>query len=636
MNLKKILLKMVSVTAALCAVLLVDNSVSRADNPIVQTYFTGDPAPLVTSDGEFYCYTGHDEDVTVDGFYTMIDWRAYSSTDMVNWTDRGTVLKLSDFKWAKQDGIHAWAAQVVERNGKFYYYVCAITADGAGFGIGVAVADNPYGPFKDAIGAPLIKGDWRDIDPTVYIDDDGQAYLYYSQSPLRYVLLNDDMISYDKSVGIVSNPPESVGLQGYVEGPWLYARNDASGKKIYYMIYAGSSSKGGEDIRYATSSSPTGPWEYQGVIMEPGDIAAVDDNKGHGSFTIHPGIADFKGHSYFVYHNAALGSGGGYHRSVAIEEFTYGDDGSIPLIEMTLNDRKAVGTLNPYGRNEAETICWEYGIKTEDDINADGNIDVAVYNIHNNDYIKLESVDFGDSGPVSFTASVKDVQPDAGASIELYVKDEDSVEGVNSLDLTDAVKIGTLAVDNVSSSWKELTAQINENVTGVHDLYLVFKGSYEKPESEQDPAAVISEEDTGMFRFDYWRFDKKAEPVSDDKKTDGTAGNLTPVQPGQNNAGNTPVSVGPGISKPSKVTALKAKVKKGTVKLSWKKRSTDKKYKIYYSRKKKGKYILAGTAKKNTFSFKKGKKGKTYYFKVRAVNDAGVGKYSKIVKAAVK
>lgn len=646
MKMKKTILKIAASALCVCAGIVMNPCVSHADNPIVQTYYTADPASLVTSDGEFYVYTGHDEDVTVDGFYTMIDWRAYSSTDMVNWTDRGTVLKLSDFKWAKQDGQHAWAAQVVERNGKFYYYVCVIMQDGSGFGIGVAVADNPYGPFKDAIGAPLIKGTWRDIDPTVYVDDDGQAYMYYSQSPLKYVLLNEDMISYDTSVGdkgIVSEEPKSVGLTSYVEAPWLYSRNDASGNKKYYMVYAGTSSKGGgEDIRYATSDSPLGPWVFQNVIMEPGSLSAVNDGKGHGSFTIHPGITDYKGHSYFVYHNAALANGGGYHRSVAIEEFTYGEDGSIPLIKMTLNDRKAIGTLNPYCRNEAETICWEYGIKTEDDINSDGQIEVDVYNIHDDDYIKVESVDFGNDGPISFTASVKNAMSDAGAYIELYVKDEDNVEGVNSLELSDAVKIGELAVDNTSSDWKEITTAISEKVTGVHDLYIVFKGNYAKPVAEEDPAAVISEEDTGMFKFDYWKFDKKDEPVPTDNtqviQNNGNTGNIVSNVPPVGNAVTPPTDnkTAAKVSKPARVAGIKAKVSGKSIKISWKKRAGDKQYKVYYSNKKKGKYTLAATVKSNSYKFRKGKKGKTYYFKVRAVNKAGTGKYSKVIKAAIK
>lgn len=171
-----------------------------AQNPIVQTNYTADPAPMVHN-GTVYLYTSHDEDKTVRNFFTMNDWRCYSSTDMVNWTDRGTILSYKDFSWARGD---AWAGQCVYRNGKFYYYVPMNQKNG-GNAIGVAVSDSPTGPFKDAIGAPLLTG-YGYIDPTVFVDDDGQAYLYWGNPHLWYVKLNPDMLSYDKNVGIVKVP----------------------------------------------------------------------------------------------------------------------------------------------------------------------------------------------------------------------------------------------------------------------------------------------------------------------------------------------------------------------------------------------------------------------------------------------
>lgn len=139
--------------------------------PIIQTKYTADPAPYVHND-TVYLYTTHDED-GAEGFL-MKDWLLYTSTDMVNWQDRGAVASLKDFKWLKGEN-GAWAEQVIERNGKWYMY-CPIH----GHGIGVLVADNPYGPFKDPIGKPLAwEGDWFDIDPTVWIDDDNQAYMYW-------------------------------------------------------------------------------------------------------------------------------------------------------------------------------------------------------------------------------------------------------------------------------------------------------------------------------------------------------------------------------------------------------------------------------------------------------------------------
>ena len=250
---KELKKKSISALLVACMSMSIMPITAKADNPIVQTYYTADPAPLVTSDDVFYCYTGHDEDIIENGFgqtynfFTMKDWRAYSTTDMVNWTDHGTILKLSDFSWADQDDARAWASQMIERDGMFYFYTCAVMSSaykqqnnvGGYFGIGVAVADNPNGPFTDPLGKPLIAAGGFDIDPTVYIDDDGQAYLYYGQSPLRYVLLNEDMISYNTSIGIVSATPADIGLEGYIEGPWLYARTNDYNETLYYMSYAG-------------------------------------------------------------------------------------------------------------------------------------------------------------------------------------------------------------------------------------------------------------------------------------------------------------------------------------------------------------------------------------------------------------
>ena len=117
-----------------------------AQNPFVQTWFTSDPAPMVSGD-RMYVYTGHDED-NADVFW-MQEWRVYSTNDMVNWQDHGSPLALESFSWADD---RAWAAQVVERNGKFYWYVCAHSTLSNGMAIGVAVADRPEGPYRDALG----------------------------------------------------------------------------------------------------------------------------------------------------------------------------------------------------------------------------------------------------------------------------------------------------------------------------------------------------------------------------------------------------------------------------------------------------------------------------------------------------
>lgn len=242
-------------SALLCVMAL------NAQNPIVQTFFTADPAPMV-HDGTVYLYTSHDEDETVDNFFTMYDWRCYSSKDMVNWTDHGVVASLKNFTWMdKTNG--AWAPQCIERNGKFYLYVPI-----HGEGIAVLVSDSPTGPFSDPLGKRLIESDhiWQDIDPTVAIDDDGQALLYWGNPQLWYVKLNEDMISYDRTVGqngIVTVEMTAAafgskegrdGKKGttYTEGPWFYKRND-----IYYMVYAAEGIP--EYISYSTAPSAEAP-----------------------------------------------------------------------------------------------------------------------------------------------------------------------------------------------------------------------------------------------------------------------------------------------------------------------------------------------------------------------------------------
>ena len=202
------------------------STVASAANPIIQTSFTADPAPLVIGDTVFL-YTTHDEDDALE--FKMVDWKLYTSKDMVNWTDHGTVADLSIFPWANQHN-DAWAPQVVARNGKYYLYAPVTVAGSPGNVIGVAVSDSPYGPFKDPLGHPLIGRGEGNFDPTVLIDDDGQAYLYWGNPHLSYVRLNRDMVSYSGEIKRIDAKPRN-----YQEGPWVYKRN---GK--YYLAYASS------------------------------------------------------------------------------------------------------------------------------------------------------------------------------------------------------------------------------------------------------------------------------------------------------------------------------------------------------------------------------------------------------------
>ena len=212
---------------------------SFAFNPVVQTMYTADPAPVV-HDGTLYLLTSHDEEVGKAGTFNLKNWVLFSTKDMVNWTQHGVVASLRDFPWAAKEisgweGFDngAWAPHMIERDGKWYLY-----APVHGRGIGVLVADNPLGPYVDPIKKPLIGANYDSIDPTVHIDDDGQAYLAWGNPGLWSVKLNKDMISYDTRVGEkgIMRHPMTVKALGervptdapsgtlYEEAPRLYNR----------------------------------------------------------------------------------------------------------------------------------------------------------------------------------------------------------------------------------------------------------------------------------------------------------------------------------------------------------------------------------------------------------------------------
>jgi hypothetical protein len=414
--------------------------VAQADNPIIQTLYSTDPAPYVWNN-TVWLFTGHDESGATN--YDMRDWRLYSSTDMVNWRDWGVMMSLKTFSWARAD---AWAGQVIERDGKFYYYV-PVTKNSGGYAIGIGVSDKITGPYKDALGKQLLAN--GGIDPTVWIDEDGQAYMYWGHSGAYYVKLNKDMLSYSGAITSTSVP-------NFIEGPWLHKRNST-----WYLTY---SSFGGanEDIKYATSSSPTGPWTFKSQIMAP---------QGK-SFTNHAGIIDYKGGSYFFYHNGALPGGGTYSRSVCVEKFAYNADGSIPKLTMTDAGAPQIEALNPYQQVEAETIAFSSGLTTA--AKSDGGIYVT--SISNNDYIKVKGVDFG-TGAASVDLRV--AAAGGGGKIELRVGS-----------LTGTV-IATCAVDATggAQTWKTVSCPVT-GATGKQDLFFKFSGS--------------------NYNFDWWQFKQAA------------------------------------------------------------------------------------------------------------------------------
>ncbi len=421
----------------------------KAQYPLIQTRYTADPAPMVHNDTVFL-YTTHDEDDS-QGF-KMLDWLLYTSTDMVNWTDHGTVASLKSFSWVTKDN-GAWAQQVVERNGKFYMY-CPIH----GQGIGVLLSDSPYGPFKDPINKPLVwqKEHWEDIDPTVLIDDDGQAYMYWGNPNVYYVKLNEDMISYSGNIVKLDKNPEH-----YQEGPWVYKRNGH-----YYMAFAATCCP--EGLGYAMSDKPTGPWTTKGYIMKP-----TQRTRGN-----HPGVIDYKGSSYvfglsydlmhletFKHHE---------RRSSMAAKMHYNADGTIQEVPYwTENVLEQIELFNPYRRVEAETMAWGYGLKTEK--MPDGRI--CLTGIDDNESLCVRGVDFGKGAKEFSVLAACNVN---GGYIDIR------------LDSTRGPLIGTLEVtrSGAMDRFKLMSCAVN-GAKGVHDLYFCFRSTSQK---------------NNLFFLDYWEF----------------------------------------------------------------------------------------------------------------------------------
>lgn len=324
---------------------------STGGNPILRTdgsgnqIYTGDPAAVVVDD-EVYLIVGHD--IKASG-YTIPEWISFKTSDMKNWEYCGVLLDQNTIPWRRYRN-DAWASQMTpytdsEGNTKYYFYFCTRHAEDFGYtvySIGVAVSDTPAGPYTSTE-APLVNGlitdagrnhGYQDIDPTVWIDKDANGnehrYIMWGNENCFIAELNEDMVSIkdmdgDGEITYGTDVKEMTFAnteEGFTEAPWLYRRQDENGNYYgkYYMFAAWG---WGEKMGYATADDPWGPWTFEKMIM----------NNTLTSNTNHPSVIDFKGKTYFIYHNGALPGGTGGSRSVCCQEIKWNDDGSIEFME---------------------------------------------------------------------------------------------------------------------------------------------------------------------------------------------------------------------------------------------------------------------------------------------------------------
>jgi beta-xylosidase len=302
----------------LCSLMVLIISLSSVAQPPRDTSIAPAPAlPGLFADphiavfgNRFYIYP------TTDG---TVGWKsdyftAWSSPDMVHWKNEGVILDFKkDLTCAKD---RAWAPAIAYKNGRYYYYFSAET------NIGVAVADNPAGPFKDPLGKPLIKnGQYRGqmIDPMVFMDDDGQAWLYFGQGQCYIAKLGADMISYDPDSVVSFKPP------GYNEGSFVFKR-----KGVYYLMWSEYDTRDPRySVAYATAASPSGPFVKAAanpVLKGEGVVKGA----GHHSVVQVPGRDEW----YIVFHRFKIPGGNGYNRETCIAPMRFDKQGNILPVDV--------------------------------------------------------------------------------------------------------------------------------------------------------------------------------------------------------------------------------------------------------------------------------------------------------------
>ena len=316
---------------------------AAAQNPVIGDQFTADPTARVFGD-RVYLYPSHDifppEGARQDWF-CMADYHVFSSDNLTDWTDHGVIVTQNAVPWVRTDSYAMWAPDCVCRDGKYYFYFPAAPKDGRGFAVGVATADRPEGPFMCE---PLPIAGISGIDPCVLLDNDGQAYIYWSGMGIRGARLKANMkeladplqeIAMPRREGMPEMPPMKVGGEemkglpdGFKEGPFVFRRGD-----WYYLTFpwvrgeTGEGKNPTETLAYAMSRSPLGPWDFKGIIMA--------EHANH-CWTNHHSIVEFRGQWYLFYHHNDFSLRDDKRRSARIERITFRPDGTIGEVVPTM------------------------------------------------------------------------------------------------------------------------------------------------------------------------------------------------------------------------------------------------------------------------------------------------------------
>lgn len=479
-------------------------------NPIFTQAFGADPYAMeyggrvwvyMTADAYQYDANGNLKDNKYEYIKTL---RVVSSADLMNWTDHGEIAVAGEngaAKWATNSWAPAIAHKTIDGKEKFFLYF----ADG-GSGIGVLEGDSPLGPWRDPLGKKLfpttypVEGVPWCFDPAVLVDSKGDGYIYFGggipdDDPAHGKVPTDDQKNNPNSARVAKLAPDMIHVEekdgkpmiNKIDAPCMFEDSgifEYNGK--YYYSYCSNfmgphypGNPGFGNICYMVSDDPMGPFTYAGEIFSnPSVWFGTGGNNHHATFV-------FEGKSYFIYHaqtvSQAEGKDKGY-RSTHIDNIEMNKDGSIKPIKGTWAGIEQLHTMNPYERIDAETIAWNAGIKVAP-CKEEGKIfkeyNTALTDLQDKDWTAVAQLDFGKNGAAEFKVNAASA---SGGKIELRL---DSPEGT---------LIGTAEVPATGGedTYKTVSCKV-DNVTGVKNVFLVFRGDAE----------------ANIMNVDYYQFTEK-------------------------------------------------------------------------------------------------------------------------------
>ena len=441
---------------------------ASAQNPIIRDQFTADPTARVFND-KVYLYPSHDifpPEGQRQDWFCMEDYHVFSSENLTDWTDHGVIVTQNKVPWVRPDSYSMWAPDCVYRNGKYYFYFPSAPKDGRGFGIGVAIADSPEGPFVPE--PENIKG-ISGIDPCVLLASDGNAYIFWGAG--RCAKLKDNMkeLADDTPKETVKWGDREFEMYGVnclkdlpnrqAEGPFAFEYNGN-----YYLTYP-YVRENTEVLAYAMSKNPMGPYEYKGLIMA---------EQPNGCWTNHHSIVNYKGQWYLFYHHNYFSPRDDKRRSACIEKLYFNPDGTIQEVKQTL---RGVGINAATEKIEIDRYSAASDGVTDELIDTVNTFRSYMATIPAKGWLKYSDIDFS-----CLTDGYLVISAKAADNTSFYIR-EKTPNGkiLAKIDMTvkpeQPAGMPAMFRRDFSNQWLTNTAALEFTPKGVTDLVITVEGN---------------------------------------------------------------------------------------------------------------------------------------------------------------